>query len=46
MLRKNIAEPDENGCVRIKVVTTASCNGQAGIEMKVLSCCQCGTAVH
>ena len=31
-----INEPDENGCVGIKVVTTASCVGQTGVEMEAL----------
>ena len=31
-----IVEPDECGCVGIKVVTTASCLGQTGVEMEAL----------
>lgn len=31
-----IADPDESGCVGIKVVTTASCVGQTGVEMEAL----------
>jgi cyclic pyranopterin phosphate synthase len=31
-----IADPDESGCVGIKVVTSASCVGQTGVEMKAL----------
>lgn len=31
-----IAEPDASGCVGIKVVTTASCVGQTGVEMEAL----------
>lgn len=31
-----IVEADENGCVGIKVVTTASCAGQTGVEMEAL----------
>ena len=31
-----IAEPDTSGCVGIKVVTTASCTGQTGVEMEAL----------
>jgi len=31
-----IVEPDENGCVGIMVVTTASCVGQTGVEMEAL----------
>ncbi len=29
-----IIEPDASGCVGIKVVTTASCVGQTGVEME------------
>ncbi|TAN79886.1 MAG: cyclic pyranopterin monophosphate synthase MoaC [Gallionella sp.] len=31
-----ITEPDANGCAGIKVVTTASCVGQTGVEMEAL----------
>lgn len=31
-----IAEPDADGCVGIKVFTTVSCTGQTGIEMEAL----------
>ena len=31
-----INEPDAQGCVGIKVVTTASCVGQTGVEMEAL----------
>lgn len=31
-----IIEPDESGCVGIKVVTSASCIGQTGVEMEAL----------
>jgi len=31
-----IVEPDDSGCVGIKVVTTASCLGQTGVEMEAL----------
>src|SRR3990170_394341 len=31
-----IVEPDAQGCVGIKVVTTASCVGQTGVEMEAL----------
>lgn len=31
-----IEEPDESGCVGIKVVTSASCVGQTGVEMEAL----------
>jgi len=31
-----ITEPDASGCVGIKVVTTASCVGQTGVEMEAL----------
>ena len=31
-----IIEPDASGCVGIKVVTTASCTGQTGVEMEAL----------
>ncbi len=31
-----IAEPDASGCVGIKVVATASCTGQTGVEMEAL----------
>jgi cyclic pyranopterin phosphate synthase len=32
-----ITEPDSEGCVGIKVVTTVSCVGQTGIEMEALT---------
>ena len=32
----DIAEPDAGGCVGIKVVTSASCAGQTGVEMEAL----------
>jgi len=32
----DVAEPDLHGCVGIKVVTTASCVGQTGVEMEAL----------
>ncbi|MFH0933907.1 MAG: cyclic pyranopterin monophosphate synthase MoaC [Pseudomonadota bacterium] len=32
-----ISEPDAQGCVGIKVVTTASCTGQTGVEMEALT---------
>jgi cyclic pyranopterin phosphate synthase len=32
-----INEPDVQGCVGIKVVTTASCVGQTGVEMEALT---------
>jgi cyclic pyranopterin monophosphate synthase len=31
-----INEPDARGCVGIKVITTASCVGQTGVEMEAL----------
>ncbi|OFZ66595.1 MAG: molybdenum cofactor biosynthesis protein C [Betaproteobacteria bacterium RBG_16_56_24] len=31
-----IADPDAGGCVGIKVITTASCTGQTGVEMEAL----------
>ena len=31
-----IADSDESGCVGIKVITTASCVGQTGVEMEAL----------
>ncbi|OGT01267.1 MAG: molybdenum cofactor biosynthesis protein C [Gallionellales bacterium RBG_16_57_15] len=31
-----ITDPDASGCVGIKVVTTASCVGQTGVEMEAL----------
>jgi cyclic pyranopterin phosphate synthase len=31
-----IAEPDQSGCVGIKVVTSVSCIGQTGVEMEAL----------
>jgi len=33
----DITEPDAEGCVGIKVVTTASCVGQTGVEMEALT---------
>ncbi len=32
-----ILEPDEQGCVGIKVITTATCVGQTGVEMEALT---------
>jgi cyclic pyranopterin phosphate synthase len=32
-----VLEPDAQGCVGIKVVTTASCVGQTGVEMEALT---------
>ncbi len=32
----DVAEPDASGCVGIKVVTTANCVGQTGVEMEAL----------
>ena len=32
----DIAEPDAGGCVGIKVVTSANCVGQTGVEMEAL----------
>ena len=32
-----ILEPDEQGCVGIQVVTTATCVGQTGVEMEALT---------
>ena len=32
-----ITDKDEQGCVGIKVVTTASCVGQTGVEMEALT---------
>ncbi|MBI5625586.1 MAG: cyclic pyranopterin monophosphate synthase MoaC [Nitrosomonadales bacterium] len=32
----DIMEPDNSGCVGIKVVTSASCVGQTGVEMEAL----------
>ena len=31
-----IVDPDASGCVGIKVVTTANCTGQTGVEMEAL----------
>ena len=31
-----ITDPDASGCVGIKVITTASCVGQTGVEMEAL----------
>jgi cyclic pyranopterin phosphate synthase len=39
----DIAEPDASGCVGIKVVTSASCVGQTGVEMEAL--CAAGVAL-
>ena len=33
----DVSEPDDEGCVGIKVVTTANCVGQTGVEMEALS---------
>jgi len=33
----NVTEPDECGCVGIRVITTVSCVGQTGVEMEALS---------
>jgi cyclic pyranopterin phosphate synthase len=33
---RDVAEQDANGCVGIKVVTTARCAGQTGVEMEAL----------
>jgi len=38
-----IIEPDASGCVGIRVVTTASCVGQTGVEMEAL--CAAGVAL-
>jgi cyclic pyranopterin phosphate synthase len=32
-----ILEPDDEGCVGIKVITTATCVGQTGVEMEALT---------
>ena len=32
-----VLEPDEQGCVGIRVITTASCVGQTGVEMEALT---------
>ena len=32
----DVAEPDADGCVGIKVITTARCVGQTGVEMEAL----------
>jgi cyclic pyranopterin phosphate synthase len=32
-----ILEPDNQGCVGIKVITTATCVGQTGVEMEALT---------
>lgn len=32
----DVSQPDAEGCVGIKVVTTASCVGQTGVEMEAL----------
>ena len=37
-----IVDPDESGCVGIKVVTTASCTGQTGVEMEALCAANVG----
>jgi cyclic pyranopterin phosphate synthase len=31
-----VADPDESGCLGLKVVTSASCIGQTGVEMEAL----------
>jgi cyclic pyranopterin monophosphate synthase len=36
VLFSDVAEPDAGGCVGIRVVTTASCTGQTGVEMEAL----------
>jgi len=33
----DVTQPDAEGCVGIKVVTTVSCTGQTGVEMEALS---------
>ncbi len=38
-----ITEPDTNGCVGIKVLVTAGCTGQTGVEMEAL--CAASTAL-
>ena len=38
-----IVEPDASGCVGIKVITTAACTGQTGVEMEAL--CAASTAL-
>ena len=38
-----IIEPDGNGCMGIKVVATAGCTGQTGVEMEAL--CAASTAL-
>ena len=38
-----IAEPDASGCVGIRVVVTAGCTGQTGVEMEAL--CAASTAL-
>ena len=37
-----IVDPDESGCVGIKIVTTASCAGQTGVEMEALCAANVG----
>jgi cyclic pyranopterin phosphate synthase len=37
-----IVEPDASGCVGIKVVTSASCVGQTGVEMEALCAANVG----
>ena len=37
-----ITDPDASGCVGIKVVTTASCVGQTGVEMEALCAANVG----
>jgi len=33
----DIAEPDDSGCIGIKVMVTVSCAGQTGVEMEALT---------
>ena len=37
-----IAEPDASGCVGLKIVATASCVGQTGVEMEALCAANVG----
>jgi cyclic pyranopterin phosphate synthase len=37
-----ITEPDASGCVGIRIVTTASCVGQTGVEMEALCAANVG----
>ncbi|MDD5301068.1 MAG: cyclic pyranopterin monophosphate synthase MoaC [Gallionella sp.] len=37
-----IVDPDASGCVGIKIVTTASCAGQTGVEMEALCAANVG----